>query len=77
MLLRLWYRLAAAALIHPLDWEPPYATGMAVNKKKKKKKYWGSSLVAQWVKGVAFLLLWLGLLLWHRFDPWPRKFYVP
>ena len=19
-------------------------------------------------------LLWLGLLLWHGFDPWPRKF---
>ena len=33
--------------------------------------------MAQWVKGPAFLLLWLGLLLWHGFNPWPRKFYMP
>ena len=26
-LLWLWYRLAAAALIHPLAWEPPCAEG--------------------------------------------------
>ena len=33
-----------------------------------------SSLVAQWVKHLVVLLLWLGTLLWHGFDPWPRNF---
>ena len=30
-----------------------------------------SSLMVQWVKDLALSLLWLRLLLWHRFDPWP------
>ena len=34
----LWNRLAAAAQICPLVWEPPYAVGVALNKKAKKKK---------------------------------------
>ena len=42
MLLWLWHRPAATALIRPLAWEPPYATGvaleMAKRQKKKKKK---------------------------------------
>ena len=42
MLLGLWCRLAAAALIGPLAWEPPSAVGaaqeMAKSQKKKKKK---------------------------------------
>ena len=29
-----------------------------------------SSLVAQQVKDLVFSLLWLGLLLWHKFSPW-------
>ena len=41
-LLWLWLRLTAIALIRPLAWEPPYATGvaqeMAKKTKKKKKK---------------------------------------
>ena len=28
-------RLAAVAPIHPLAWDPPYATGVALKKKKK------------------------------------------
>ena len=28
-----------------------------------------SSLVVKWVKALALSLLWLRLLLWHRFDP--------
>ena len=32
--------------------------------------YW-SSLVAQWVKDLALALLW------HRFDPWLRSFWMP
>ena len=37
-MLRLWCRLAAVALIRPLAWDPPYATGMALKSKKKKKE---------------------------------------
>ena len=37
VLLWLWYRSAATAPIRPLAWEPPYATGAALEKKKKKK----------------------------------------
>ena len=35
-LLWLWCRPAAAAPIRPLAWEPPYATGAALKKKKTK-----------------------------------------
>ena len=38
VLLWLWHRLAATALISPLAWEPPYATGAALKKAKKTKK---------------------------------------
>ena len=34
----LWCRLAIAAPIGPLAWEPSYATGVALKKKKKKQK---------------------------------------
>ena len=37
-LLWLWCRLAAAALIRPLAWEPPYAVGAVLKKKKERKK---------------------------------------
>ena len=33
-----------------------------------------SSLVAQWAKDPVLSLLWLWLLLWHGFDPWPGNF---
>ena len=36
-----------------------------------------SSLVALQVKDLALSLLWLRLLLWHGFDPWPRNFHMP
>ena len=32
----LWGRLAAIALIRPLAWEPPYATGVALKRQKDK-----------------------------------------
>ena len=38
MLLWLWRRLAATALIRPLAWEPPYAKGATLKSKKRKKK---------------------------------------
>ena len=34
-LLWLWHRLAAVGLIQPLDWELPYALGVALKSKKK------------------------------------------
>ena len=37
-LLWLRYRPAAAAPIRPLAWEPPYATGVALEKAEKTKK---------------------------------------
>ena len=42
-MLWLWRRLAVTAPIRPLAWEPPYATGVALEKAKrpkKKKKNW-------------------------------------
>ena len=35
LLLWLWRRLAAAAPIQPLAWEPPYAMGVALKQTKK------------------------------------------
>ena len=37
-LLWLWCRPAATALIHPLAWEPPHATGAALRNKQKQKQ---------------------------------------
>ena len=37
LLLWLWCRPTATALIRPLTWEPPYATGAALKKDKKTK----------------------------------------
>ena len=31
-----WHRPVATALIRPVAWEPPYATGMALKKKTKR-----------------------------------------
>ena len=40
----------------------------------KEHKVLGSSRLAQRVKDLALSLLWLGKLLWCRFDPWPGNF---
>ena len=37
-LLQPWQRLAAIAPIGPLAWEPPYAAGVALKRKKEKKE---------------------------------------
>jgi len=57
VLLILWCKLAAAALIWPLAWELPCVTGMALKRPKKKKKrkemqsisILGVPVVAQWL----------------------------
>ena len=56
MLLWLWCRLLATALIGPLAWEPPYAAHVALEKqkdqkkkKKKKKEMMGVPVMAQWL----------------------------
>ena len=33
--------------------------------------------MAQWIKDLVLSLLWLWLLLCHRFDLWPGNFFVP
>ena len=37
VLLWLWHRPVATALIRPLAWEPPYGTVVALKRQKKKK----------------------------------------
>ena len=37
-LLWLWHRPEATALIVPLAWEPPYATGAALERERKKER---------------------------------------
>ena len=43
-LLWLWRKPAAVALIRPLAWELPDATGVALKNKKEKKKDWVDGL---------------------------------
>ena len=38
VLLWLWRRLAAVALLRPLAWKPPYAVGVALKRQKRKKE---------------------------------------
>ena len=33
--------------------------------------------MAEQVKDLGLSVLWLWLLLWHRFDPWPGNFCMP
>ena len=39
--------------------------------------FFRNSPVAEQVKYSALSLKWLGSLLWHRFNPWPRNFHMP
>ena len=51
-MLWLWHRLAAAALIRLLVWEPPYAMSAAPERQKKKKEREKEKIVALWKKKV-------------------------
>jgi len=61
VLLWLWHRLLAAALIQPLAWELPYASDAALkrqktkDKKKKKKKFQAISLSVKCLKLCFFI----------------------
>ena len=33
--------------------------------------------MVQWVEDPRLSLQWSGLLLWHKFNPWPRNFHMP
>ena len=48
----LWCRPAAAALIQPLAWELPYATGVVVKREREEVKKVKDGLVvwATWIK---------------------------
>ena len=48
VLLWLWRRLAATALILPLAWEPPYAMNVAVKIKKKCSIFFAQVGDASW-----------------------------
>ena len=72
MLLWLWCKPAAAALIEPLAWEPPYAAMRLLEKKKRTKStpttISGVRAVVRWVKK----LISVAWVLWRcSFDPRP------
>ena len=47
----LWFRPAAVALIQPLAWKPPYATGAALKKKKRLKNNFFAQIKKQSLNG--------------------------
>ena len=80
VLLWLWYRLAAAALIRPLACE--LLPGVMPWKKKKKKnltaEVWVDVEGAGSIPGLHGGLKDLGLQQMQlRFNPWPRNFHMP
>ena len=56
VLLWLWCRPAAVALIQPLAWKNPYAAGVAPKRKKKKKKKGGPDVEEKQVTRQSFSL---------------------
>ena len=64
VLLWLWYRPAAVALIRPLAWEPPYAAEVALEMAKRQKKK--KNLLAKRKKIILFVF---GLHMWHMKVP--------
>ena len=58
MLLWLWCRPTATALIRPLDWESPSATGAALKKTKDEKS---------WLNFINKLCIYKGLPYFHVF----------
>ena len=73
VLLRLSLWLTVEALIGPLAWKLPYATGVALKRKKKIREFPCGSVV----KDLALSPQWLGSLLWCGFNPQLRNFRMP
>ena len=57
-----WSRLAAAAPIQPITWEPPYATGAALKRPKKKFFSLKYFLGYTYNEKVSIIYLWLELI---------------
>ena len=74
-MLWLWCRLAAIVPIWPLASKLPYASGAALGEKKKKSRWEFPDGLS--VKDSVLSLVWLRLLLWLEFDPWPGNFFMP
>ena len=53
----LWHRPAAAVPLLPLAWEPPYAAGKAL-KRKKKRRRWHSGHLAIWLSQQLNAISW-------------------
>ena len=53
-LLWLWHRWAATAAIPPLAWEPPYATGAALEKAKRQKQKQKQNFVLMGASQICF-----------------------
>ena len=59
-LLWLWPVTAATALIQPLAWKLPYATGVALKRQKKKKKKKGQLYGLSYLKALEAIGLFAG-----------------
>jgi len=62
-LLWLWCRLAVTALIRSLAWEPPYATGVALEKTKRPKKKKKGKKIYRFIIVINDVPLWLEMLI--------------
>ena len=81
LLLWLWRRPAVTAPIGPLAWEPPYASGVALEKekrqKKKTKKKTPQKTCSLWGKGVLVFLSSDFFFFLSFLGPLPRHMEVP
>ena len=70
-----WYPGASSSS----EWVSPFTHGRPFGliplSCLKEQCCWGS-LVVKWVKDPALSLQQPGLLLWHRFDPWPKNLHM-
>ena len=65
-LLWLWCRLASTALIQPLTWEPPSATGAALKRQKNKKETYSFRPTLLWPDDLTFTkILIRNYYYWH------------
>ena len=76
VLLWLWHRPAATALIRPLAWEPPYAAPVALEKMKKKFfSLW--SLMPNKARNGAWLIRLAEAFMWWQESEGKQLYRVP